>query len=61
MLVGKGAGRLKELLTVAGLSLAELDTDDLLGKELNVTIAYGRDQQGEVSKYAEIKALSAIQ
>jgi hypothetical protein len=59
MTSGKGAGMLKTLVkaaTQAELS-GSLDTDALLGKEVNLTLVEGKDQNGQPSGYPEVKAV----
>lgn len=59
MTSGKGAGMLKTFYKAAtGAELTGgLDTDALLGKEVNLTLAEGKDQNGQPSGYPEVKAV----
>ena len=62
MTSGKGAGMLKQFVKAAtGEELSGgLDTDTLLGKEVSLTLAEGKDQHGQPSGYPEVKAVKAL-
>lgn len=62
MTVGKGAGMLKALYKAA---LGEdptgpLDTDVLLGKEVEAVLTQGRDQQGNPTTWPSVKTVRSI-
>lgn len=63
MTSGKGAGMLKNLVKSAtGEEIAgDFDTDNLLGKEVQLTLVEGKNQQGEPSGYPEVKAVKPLQ
>lgn len=52
-LAGKGAFRLQNLLRACGLdpNNSDVETDDLLGKELGAMLDYEKDQEGNLRKY----------
>lgn len=60
MVSGPGASRLKQLYAAAiGEDLKDgeqFDTDSLIGKEINVTLVQGKDKEGNVSQYPDVKA-----
>lgn len=62
MLAGKGAGMLKSFVKAAtGTDVTgSFSTDTIIGKELQVTVKTGLDQNGEPSRYPEVKAVKAI-
>lgn len=62
MVSGKGAFRLQELYKAAlGQTLeGAFDTDDLLGKELIVTLVPGKSQDGSPSNYPDVKSFTAL-
>ena len=60
MTSGKGAGSLKALLAATGKGTGEFDTEELLGKEVRVTVIQGRDQDGNPSDFPSVKAVAAI-
>lgn len=62
MLSGPGAFRLQNLYTAAmGQKLeGAFDTDMLLGKEIKLTLAEGKTQDGSPSNYPEVKSVSGI-
>lgn len=61
---GKGAFRLQELYKAAkGEDIskgAQFDTDQLIGSELSVTLVEGRDQDGNVRSFPDVKAVTAL-
>lgn len=63
MTSGKGAGMLKDFYKAATGEIAptSFDTDILLGKEVQVVLAEGKDQDGNVSSYPEVKGVRRIQ
>lgn len=64
MLSGRGAGILKTFFVAAmGEELADgqgFDTEQLLGREVMITVVEGKDQQGNPTNWPEIKAVKAI-
>ena len=62
MTSGKGAGMLKSFYKAAtGEDLTgSLDTDNLLGKEIQVTLTEGKDQHGQPSNYPSVKAVKPL-
>jgi hypothetical protein len=60
---GKGAFRLQEIYKAAmNEPLAKgmnFDTAQLIGREVTVTLQQGTDQDGNPSKYPEVKAITA--
>ncbi len=63
MVSGPGAGGLKRLLGAVGLAAetgTQFDTEALLGKEVRVTLAEGKDQHGNVSIYPEVKSVAKL-
>ncbi len=62
MLAGKGAFRLQDLYRSAMKQelAGDFDTDMLLGKEIKLTLAEGKTQDGSPSKYPEVKSVSGI-
>jgi hypothetical protein len=61
MVTGKGAGNLKSLLRAAmGEVPTQFDTDALLGKEVQVVLVQGRDQQGNPSDFPDVKSVSKL-
>jgi len=63
MVTGKGAGRLKELLTVCGLEAVSgqaFDPSSLYGKEALLTLKSRTMPDGTVSNYPDIAAIKPI-
>lgn len=63
MLSGKGAGNTKMLLkAIFGEEIpASIQSEDLMGKEVVVSIKYEKDQAtGETSQYPSIKAINKL-
>jgi uncharacterized protein DUF669 len=62
MLAGKGAFRLQDLYRAAMKEelKGNFDTDMLLGKEVKLTLAEGKTQDGSPSKYPEVKSVTGI-
>lgn len=60
MLDGKGAGRLKELARAAlGTVPQTWDTDQFLGKEIEVVLAERRNEDGTVNNFPDVKTVRA--
>ncbi len=64
MTTGRGAGMLQSFFKAAmGEELGSgqaFDTEQLLGREVNITVVEGKDQQGNPTSWPEIKAVKAI-
>lgn len=62
MVAGRGAGRLKTLFRAAtGEEPAgPVDTGVLHGREVQITVVDGRNQQGQPTGFAEVKAISPL-
>ena len=60
MLVGKGIFKTQELYKAAtGEALSgPFDTDQLIGSEVRITLAEGRDQHGNPTDWPEVKTVS---
>ena len=60
MLDGKGAGRLKDLAKAAlGTVPSTWNTDEFLGKEVEVVLVERRDETGAVSGFPDVKTVRA--
>ena len=62
MLTGKGSGILKSFLkaTAPDYDGGELDTDDILGAEVAVTIKHKVDTDGSISRWPDVKGVRAL-
>ncbi len=64
MISGKGAFRLQELYKAAtGEAISDrsgFNTDALIGKEVQVTLVEGRDQEGNVRSFPDVKAIAPL-
>lgn len=62
MTSGKGAGMLKALYKAAlGQELTgQFDATELFGREVQVAIAQRRDQDGNVSRWPDVKSVKAL-
>lgn len=65
-LSGKGVFRLVELYSAAtkeklNPKTPEFDTEQIIGKEVEVTLAEARDQDGNIRKYPDVKSVRALQ
>lgn len=61
MLSGAGAGKLRDLYEAAtGLESdgKPFDTDQLLGKEVKVTLVEARDEHGNVKSFPDVKSVA---
>lgn len=61
--IGKGAFRLRDLYKAAtkqDLSGGNFDTEQLLGKEVKVTVIDGKDREGNPTGYTEVKAIKPL-
>lgn len=61
-IAGKGAFRLQQFYKAATKEdlRGEFDTEQLLGKELGVTVVDGTDKEGNPTGYTEVKAVKPI-
>lgn len=64
-ITGKGAFRLQELYKAAmqeelDAKAPKFDTDSLIGREVNVTLVEGKDQEGNTRPFPDVKAVSAL-
>lgn len=61
MLKGPGAGRLKDLAKAAfGTMPSDWNTDNFLGKEVEITLIEKRDMNGNVSNFPDVRAVRAL-
>ena len=61
MIEGKGAGRLKEFAKAAlGRVPTPIDTDEFLGKEVEVVLVERRMDDGTISNYPDVKTVRAV-
>ena len=60
---GKGAFRLQQFYKAATRAdlRGEFDTEQLLGKELEVTVIDGMDKEGNATGYTEVKSVRPLQ
>lgn len=60
MLEGKGSFRLRDLAKAAlGAVPAAWDTDEFLGKHVEIVLVEKRDLQGEISSFPDVKTVRA--
>lgn len=61
MLSGKGAGKLRDLAKAAlGNVPTQLETNEFLGKEVEVTLVERRMPDGSVSNFPDVKAVRSL-
>lgn len=61
MTSGKGAGMLKQFAKAVLKEVpTQLDTDAFLGKEVQISLQQGKDQDGNPSTWPEVKSVKAL-
>ena len=61
MTSGKAAGMLKQFAkAVLGEAPQQVDTDQFLGKEVQIALAEAKDQDGNTSHWPEVKSVKAL-